>query len=480
MSTVIARRPTSRWTTLRYHEKQQRYYTSNARFNVLPAGRRSGKTELAKRKVVRRTIARLIEPNPRYHSGRFFAAAPTRDQAKRIYWNDLKALVPKQYLQGKPREGELIIKLKNDVELHVLGMDKPERFEGSPWDGGILDEYGNMKESAWMEHVFPALADRQGWCDLIGVPEGRNHYYDRYLEALADKTGQMMAHHWTSEEILPASEIEIAKRMLDELSYNQEFRAEFVNFAGQCYYAFNEKEHCKTLTYNPKDPLIFCFDFNVAPGVAAVIQEQVIPGSFEMVQRPEFGKGVEGFARALQVGPSAMMRTPVIGTGVIGEVYIKANSNTPAVCRKLLQDWGDHQGQIHLYGDSTGGSSGTAKVDGSDWDLITSMMYTHYGEDRVFLEVPESNPRERTRVNAVNTRLKTLDGVVRMAVDPAQAINVVKDFEGVRLLEGGSGEIDKKRDKMLSHISDAIGYYVVREFPILEEEMGILPVSGRY
>jgi hypothetical protein len=43
---------------------------------------------------------------------------------------------------------------------------------------------------------------------------------------------------------------------------------------------------------------------------------------------------------------------------------------------------------------------------------------------------------------------------------------VVRDFEGVQLLEGGSGEIDKKRNHELSHISDGVGYYVTKQFPI--------------
>jgi hypothetical protein len=43
---------------------------------------------------------------------------------------------------------------------------------------------------------------------------------------------------------------------------------------------------------------------------------------------------------------------------------------------------------------------------------------------------------------------------------------VVRDLEGVRTLEGGSGEIDKKVDPRLTHISDALGYYVDYRFPI--------------
>jgi hypothetical protein len=42
------------------------------------------------------------------------------------------------------------------------------------------------------------------------------------------------------------------------------------------------------------------------------------------------------------------------------------------------------------------------------------------------------------------------------------------DLEGVQLLKGGSGELDKKTDPMLSHISDGLGYMVAREFPIAQ------------
>ena len=39
------------------------------------------------------------------------------------------------------------------------------------------------------------------------------------------------------------------------------------------------------------------------------------------------------------------------------------------------------------------------------------------------------------------------------------------------MLEGGSGEIDKRRTPELTHISDAIGYYINKEFPIEKKSM---------
>jgi hypothetical protein len=35
-------------------------------------------------------------------------------------------------------------------------------------------------------------------------------------------------------------------------------------------------------------------------------------------------------------------------------------------------------------------------------------------------------------------------------------------------LEGSAGEIDKKSDPNLSHLTDGIGYYIEYEYPILK------------
>jgi hypothetical protein len=432
---------------MRPHAVQLELANTKARFAVVPAGRRSGKTERAKRKIIAAALQAAGSPDPR-----FFAAAPTRDQAKAIYWADLKAMIPRKLLKEHPRESELCIKLWNGSEIYVIGMDKPERIEGRPWDGGVLDECANMKPGAWGENVRPALSDRKGWCWLIGVPEGRNHYYDLNQYALSGEDPEWRSFSWPSSDILDADEVAAAKRQLDPLVFSQEYEASFVNFTGRAYYSFQESSHCRTpLSYNPAAPLILCFDFNVEPGVCAIVQEQQLPGQFE--------RDSAGVVR---------MDVPVFGTAVIGEVYIPRNSNTPAVCRKIVKDWGSHRGPVRCYGDATGGARGTAKVQGSDWDIIRTMLRPVFG-DRFSVRVPAANPPERSRVNAMNTRMKAGCGTIRLMVDPAKAPNVIKDLEGVRTLEGGSGEIDKAATPTLTHVSDALGYYVVKEFPVLKQ-----------
>lgn len=414
---------TPRWTPLRQHDEQLRLIHSRTRFRVVPAGRRSGKSERAKRHLVLSATA-WPQPDP---DARYFAAAPTRDQAKAIYWDDLKRMIPPALMTEAPRESELMIRLINGAQLWVLGMDKPQRVEGRPWNGGILDEYADMKPEAWTHHVRPSLSDRMGWCWLIGVPEGRNHYYDQYRYARDANDPDWSAHHWTSDTVLPESEIEAAKRVLDEQTFDQEYRASFLNFQGRAYWPFIEQTHCARLSYDPRAPIALCFDFNVSPGVAAICQDQQLPSGH-------------------------------YGVGVIGEVHIPRNSNTPAVVNKFISLYGKHQGRIDLYGDASGGADGSAKVAGSDWAIIERMLRNEFG-GRIQSKVPDANPRERIRLNAVNSLLKSASDEIRLMVDAARAPFVVKDFEGVKLLEGGSGEIDKKATPALTHLTDAIGYY---------------------
>lgn len=459
---------THRWTKLRYHVEQFRLIHSHSRFKVVPAGRRSGKTEIVgKRQVVMKAMNPWSEPRPaKSPDPRYFIGAPTWAQAKRIYWNDLKALVPPWAVKiGKKglrmiSESDMMIKLYNEAEIWLIGMDKPERVEGSPWDGAVLDEYGNMKARTWGEHVRPALADREGWCDFIGVPEGRNHYYDlaqfaQKVASEAEKKGiipEWDYFHWPSADILSEAEIASARESMDELTFRQEMEGDFIYFQGRVYYPFDYRLHCKELRYNADLPLILCFDFNIEPGVAVVCQEQQLPGVIEEFYDEKTG---ETYSR------------PVIGTGIIGEVYIPRNSNTVAVCNKLIHDWANHKGDVYIYGDTTGGAGGSAQIEGSDWDIVKKMFRNQW-ENRTFYFIPTSNPRERVRVNAVNSRLMSTSGIIRMMIDPHNAPYTIKDLEGTRLLEGGDGSIDKKATPELTHLSDALGYYISYRFPIEE------------
>jgi hypothetical protein len=438
---------TPRWYPLRHHPEHARLWTSEARFRVVPAGRRSGKTELAKRYLVLKALTFHAAPD-----GRFYAFAPTNDQAREIFWEDLKALVPQWARARADSEGRMTIWLLNGARIRVVGLDRPQRIEGGAIDGAIFDEMADMREEVWTKHLRPMFSTigREGWAWFIGVPGGRGHYYQLYRSACRDETGEWDGFHWRSADILSPKEIAAAQRDLDELSYAQEYEASFVNFEGRAYYTFEEGVHAGVRVsrwYDPAQPLILALDFNRSPGVAAIGQE--LP-----VFHPSTGRRR---TRRREIADEV--------TCWIGEVWIPRNSDTTKVCRRFLGDWGEHEGEVHLYGDASGGARTTQAVDGSDWDLVDAELRPTFGR-RLRDYVEKSNPPVRSRVNAMNTRFRSADGTVRQLVDPVACPHLVDDCNGVVVLEGGSGEIDKDHDKWLTHISDGAGYYVASEHPL--------------
>lgn len=430
---------TPRWTVLKPHPIQQKYYFSTTRFNVAHAGRRGGKTELAKRRLVKRAL------NSRLPDGRFIFGAPTHRQAVDIFWEDTLALVPKWALKNGSRgisASYRRVKLKNNASIEVSGLDVPARIEGPPVDGFVGDEFGNFKSDVWRLHVRPALStlDRPGWADLIGVPEGRNHYFILVQDVSGKEDWSVFS--WKTEEINP-EEAEKARGDLDLLSYQQEYEGEFVSFKGRAYYAFDRELNCPPkgvrVMYDPRCPLIFCFDFNRIPGNCTIVQE---------LPAPDW----------LKTRNNGQDNGPV--TCAISEIFLEQDSNTELICDRLIRDWSFHKGPVRLHGDATGGAKTSSGVSGSDWDIIGAKLGSRFSLSE---EYPRSNPPIRVRINAVNTRLRSADGYVGCVIDEKGCPKLIRDLESVTCDD--RGDIEKVQGSMLTHISDGFGYYLSEEYP---------------
>jgi hypothetical protein len=371
---------------------------------------------------------------------RVWYLSPTYRQSKQIIWQPLKEKLIQARWAEKFNEQDLTAHLKNGSTISLRGADNPDSLRGVGLHFLVIDEAADVREDSWTQVLRPTLSDTGGSALFLGTPKGRNWFHALWLR------GQNGEENWESWQFttvqggnVPPEEVEAARHDLDELTYRAEYEADFVSFLGRCYEPFNYATHCAPLQYDPHADLIICLDFNFSPGVAALCQERMLPSGY-------------------------------VGTAVIGEVFIPRGSSTPAVCRRILEDWGHHTGRVFVYGDATGAAQGSSRIAGSDWDLVRAELIPGFRE-RLHFKVQRSNPKERARINAVNSRLLSAAGEIRLMVDPVKAPHVVKDLEGVQLLEGGSGEIDKKVNPMLTHISDAIGYYIYQEFPIVERKM---------
>ncbi|MBI5888193.1 MAG: terminase [Deltaproteobacteria bacterium] len=392
--------------------EQMRLWNENRRFAVVPAGRRSGKTELAKRRLVFMLPVKKDWPDARY-----FAAAPTRGQAKRIFWSDLKALIPAKWIK-RVYETELCVTTIFGSEIWVVGLDRPQRIEGTPWDGGVLDEYADMKPGVWTENIRPALADRGGWCWFIGVPEGLNHYKDLADYAASGVDADWGFYTWRSSDIVAEPEVEGARRILDPRTFRQEYEASFEGRAGRVYYAYDAKRHVDAgIEVDPKLPIAVCCDFNVDPCVWELAQTD---GRLVLV---------------------------------FDEIALR-DTNTYEMCKEFLRRYGRHRAGFVVHGDAAGSARSTAGK--SDYAIMMEMGF----KDQ---RVKRSNPAVRDRVNAVNSMLRNAREEVRLTHHPRCA-QLRKDFEKVEWTDGGV-DIDKARPE-LTHAADALGYFVAAEFPL--------------
>lgn len=209
------------------HDRQLQVFESDARFKVVAAGRRFGKSYLS---AVTLLIEALKDEN-RYgyplRNKEVWYVAPTFQQAKDIMWGVLKDL-GKDIIE-KTVENTATIHLINGRTIKLKGSDRPDTLRGSGLSYVVLDEYAFMKPDVWEEIIFPTLSDVKGSALFIGTPEGKNHFYDIYMDAGKDDWEDWHAWHFNSLDnpLLDPSLIEVARNRMSAHAFRKEFEASF-------------------------------------------------------------------------------------------------------------------------------------------------------------------------------------------------------------------------------------------------------------
>ena len=417
-------RQLARWYPLKDHPVQLALIAAvpnGLRFPLVPAGRRSGKTERFKRFLVKQ--ANKVP-------GIYFAAAPTHDQAKKIFWDDLKAFSLCCTHKKRPSESDRIIYMDNGSEIHVIGLDKPQRIEGIPWTGGGIDEFADIKPDAWEANIFPALntvnptkPDYRAWCWLLGVPDGLNHYYDLCSKAETGADPNFKVFHWKSAEILPPDVMQATKAAMSAKQFKQEFEASFETASGRIYEDYSKENHTAE-TIQPHEILCWMHDQNFTPLSSAV-----------------------GVIR----GDALYLLDEIVLTSAV--------SRQSAM--EFVDKFKDHQNKVvHIYGDPAG-RAGEKHGHNSDYDDIEDVLRANGW--RFTRKVKHAHPAIKDRQNAVRTKICTADGKRSLFVNPATAPWCDKGLATVQLQEGSTFQEDQKNK--YQHITTAIGYMVDVEWP---------------
>lgn len=197
---------------------QEEVINDPARFKVIAAGRRCGKTHFAAVTL----ILAALDGKP----GMAMYVGPTMGLARDLMWDKLFELAG-DIIEGS-NVNNLEITLSGGNKITLKGSDRPDTLRGYSIKHLVLDEFAFHKEGVFDTILRPALADRKGSALFISTPEGRNSFYDVYMNGEAGKKG-WKSWHLTSHDnpLLDPEELESAKELMAGWQYRQEFEASF-------------------------------------------------------------------------------------------------------------------------------------------------------------------------------------------------------------------------------------------------------------
>lgn len=384
---------------------QTKIFDDTSRFRVVVAGRRFGKTFLSTAELLNRALI-AKDQNVWY-------VAPTYKAAKEIAWEMLISQIPPEYI-AKTNETALTLSLLNGSTISLKGAEKPDNLRGRSLDFVVLDEFADMRPQAWYEVLRPSLSDRVGSAVFIGTPKGRNHFYDLYGKGVDGDDGWRSYQYTTIEggNVAP-EEIESAKADLDERTFQQEYEARFVNYSGIIYYGFKREESVARHT-DDLGVIHVGMDFNLDP-------------------------------------MSAVLMTRKGDTLHVFDEIVMFGSNTDEMVAELRERYGN--GTIVIYPDPASRQRKTSAGGRTDLSILQNAGFE--------VRVRNSHAAVRDRINAVNSRLLSNDGVRRLYVDP-KCKKVIESLERHTYKEGTS---QPEKDGF-DHMNDALGYAVEYLFPI--------------
>ena len=293
------------------HPNQQHILDNAKRFNHLRCGRRFGKTSL---------IEELSLPS--VYGKRIGIWFPTYKDLAEV-WKDLK-FTYRHVITRKNETLHQITAIGGGI-IDFWSMDDPESGQGRKYHRAIIDESAKADKLyyAWEHTIRPTLTDYEGDAFILSRPKGKNNgFYE--LEKKHRQFENWAFFHYTTLDnpYIPPHEVEEARSQVDDLTFRQEYLAEYVDAADRPFlYSYDPKKHeIESYTPNPHLPIIISFDFNKDPMTCLI-------------------------------GQSVDLRSLTI----FDEIKI-ANGSTPELCEMIQARYNRWLGQIYVTGDASGHS----------------------------------------------------------------------------------------------------------------------------
>jgi hypothetical protein len=396
--------------------KQQIIADSGARFRVVLAGRRGGKTFLAMREACRFAS----KPN-----SIVWMLANSRQQIKSLCWTKLKKKLKTLNWIADTNESELVIQLVNGSMICLKSAEQGDNLRGESLNFIVIDEFCDVDlDEIWSQIIRPSLADKRGHALFTGTPKAGNQaardLYDNHLTK-----NNWASFSYTTQEggFVDADEIAQAQQDLSPKIFSQEYLANWENFAGIIFNEFGAHNITEVRRPTETEPVYIGMDFNVTP-MSAVIGRQT-------------KTGIE----------------------IYDEIYLD-NSNTTEMISEIRNRY--PKNPIVVWPDPAGVQRKSSAGGNTDIKLLEIAGFqTRYHRQ---------HPLVRDRINSGNSLFfKRTDGSTRFTIDPACK-------KTIACLKNWAYKIDTmvpSKDSGWDHGCDALTYMIQFLYPIAK------PVESR-
>jgi len=233
----------------RPHPAQAVVHRSNARFRVVRAGVRWGKTKLA----VHECFWFLGKPG-----AKIWWLGPSWSEVL-VAWRMFLEDIPRDLIRDINRT-EHMVEMINHSMIWFKSAEEFEHLRAQGLDFVVLDEAARIKRDAWFECIRPRLSDpdKIGKALFVSTPKGLNWFYEIYMLGRIEGNNWESFHFpsWTNP-FIRKEEIEEARREMPERLFRQEYGAEFLADLGSIF-RFRRDENNKIINvqgeFQPPDP----------------------------------------------------------------------------------------------------------------------------------------------------------------------------------------------------------------------------------
>lgn len=161
--------------------------------------------------------------------GNLYWVAPTFAQSKKIERDIMRAFI-RSGLEYSKSEGR--IEHPSGGSITIKTAAAPVSLRGDGLDGMIGDEFAFVNKEVWSDALRPALSDRRGWSMFLTTPNGPNWIKEQLELDGVDPNYKSWQCPTSENKLIDQAELDAALLDLGQASFDQEYRAQFLDIAG--------------------------------------------------------------------------------------------------------------------------------------------------------------------------------------------------------------------------------------------------------